>query len=99
MEEDIIMLYEVPPYDGQDDYLSDASLAVIADHIIAKLPRDGFDVPSNRATRRTATATVAFDDDAGPIVNAERLEAMFHAVTVVRTLHANLVAARAALGD
>jgi hypothetical protein len=90
-------LYNLPKYDGQDDYLSDEALAAIDDRILALLPHDGFDMPSCRATTRTVTAAIAFDKPDGPEGNVARFEAMLHAATTIRTLHANLVAARQAL--
>jgi hypothetical protein len=89
-------LYEVE-WKGRDDYLPDAALGRIAEVVLDRLPDGGFDVPSLQAGRRTVTATIAFDGLNDALSQKRAAEAMFQAATVVRTLHANLVAARAAL--
>lgn len=89
-------LYEVQ-WNGKDDYLPDAALTRIEEVVLSRLPDTGFDVPSVQATRKTVTATIAFDGLNDAISQQAAAEAMFQAATVVRTLHANLVAARAAL--
>lgn len=91
-------LYAVQ-WNGTDDYLPDAALDAIAQRILAHLPDAGFDVPSTQAHKRSVTATVAFDGIEGPMAQQAALDAMCHAATVVRTLHANLIAARKALTD
>jgi hypothetical protein len=91
-------LYEVE-WNGQDDYLPDAALDRIEQVVIDRLPVGGFDMPSSQARNRTVTATFAFDGITDPFGQQEALEAMAQAATVVRTLHANLVAARAALSQ
>lgn len=90
-------LYEVPLWNGKDDYLPDAALSRIEEVVLSHIPDSGFDVKSTQAHTGSVTATVSFDGAADAISQQEALDAMFHAATVVRTLHANLVAARAAL--
>lgn len=92
---DVVRLYDLPPYDGEDDYLSDLGIARIATHVIEQLPHDGFDMSSLNATTRGVQTSITFDKPRGPMQNADTFEAMLRAVTVVRTLHANLLAARA----
>lgn len=84
-------------WQGQDDYLPDAALDRIKEVVLGRLPMGGFDVKSMQAHPKSVTATVAFDGAANAMWQQEAMEAMFQAATVVRTLHANLVAARAAL--
>jgi len=90
-------LYEVPPYEGQDDYLSDVALDIIATAVLGRLPMDGFDLASCQATTKGVTATVHINQSPDPLSNADQFEAILLASTVVRTLHANLVAARKVL--
>lgn len=88
-------LYEIDSFGGRDDYLPDAALVQIA-ALVAKLPSDGFDCGHVNATAKGVTATLTFGGG-DPMTNAATFEAMLQSVTVVRTLHANLAAARAAL--
>jgi hypothetical protein len=92
-------LYDVE-WNGEDDYIPDLGLERI-DALVAKLPTNGFDLGHTQANQSSVTATIKFDraDVADPFAAAELLDAMLHAVTVVRTLHANLVAARARLAQ
>jgi hypothetical protein len=88
-------LYDLPTFEGQDDYLRPESLVTIG-LLIDKLPRDGFDVGAMNATNGSVTATVKFPFRAASD-QLDTMEAVLRLVTVVRTMHANLVAARAAL--
>jgi hypothetical protein len=92
-----VHLYEVE-WNGQDDYLPDTALDTVERLILARLP-DSFDVGGCQARTASVTATVKFAGLAGPVAQQEAMDAMFQAATVVRTLHANLVAARAALAS
>lgn len=91
-------LYDLPTYEGQDDYLPPEALARIGAVVIDKLPHAGFDLASSQAHTKTVTATLAFEGCRGPLAQQEALEAVLQGATVLRTLYANLVAARAALG-
>lgn len=87
-------LYDVPPFDGEDDYLSDRALDLIAERVLSRLPSDGFELGHTNATMKGVTATIKLAG-ADPMLQVDRLDAMLHAVTFARCLHANLVAARA----
>lgn len=89
-------LYDVPAFEGQDDYLPDAALAAIDERIVGQLPSGGFDMPHCNATTKGVTATVHFAGGS-PLTNLDTFEAILRSATVIRSLHANLVAARAAL--
>lgn len=89
-------LYEVT-FNGVDDYIPDLGIERIGE-LIAKLPLDGFEMDEERATAKSVTATFRFDEATGnPFGQAEMLARCAKALTIVRTLHANLVAARTAL--
>lgn len=92
-------LYEMPDYEGQCDYLPDTALERIRSLVIDRLPHAGFDLASSQASTKTVTATLAFENCPGPLAQQEALEAVLQGATVLRTLYANLVAARAALGE
>lgn len=96
MTSDLAPLYTVE-WNGRDDYLPDAALDRIKQVVLDRLPDSGFDVTSTQAHTRSVTATVAFDGVADAMSQQRAMEAMFQAATVVRTLHANLIAARTAL--
>ena len=85
-------LYPIPAVDDKDDYLPDRALARIG-ALVARLPTDGFDVPSMQAHPKSVTATFKFDG-AGPEAQLDALDAILNGATVLRTLYANLVAAR-----
>lgn len=89
-------LYEVE-WKGQDDYLPDSALDVIAGRVLPHLPEDGFDLKSSQAHTKSITATLEFEGVVGPMAQQEALVAVLRSATMVRTLHANLVAARSAL--
>lgn len=89
--------YQLEPFDGKDDYLPDEALERIAEIILGRLPTVDFDLVSSQATAHGVTATLRFGGCADPFTAAEHLEAILRAATVVRTLHANLVAARDAM--
>ena len=88
-------LYDVPDYDGGDDYLPDDGMEAIAEVLLPRLHPE-FDVPSMQAHTRSVTATMKFPV-AGPEAQAEAADAVFRAAAMVRCLYANLAAARAAL--
>lgn len=91
-----IRLYDIDPVNGEDDYLPDLGLQRIAE-LIGKLP-DNFDLGNCQSRASSVTATIRFPKG-NVMKNPETLDAMLHAVTIVRTLHANLVAARKKLGE
>lgn len=86
-------LYPTEPFNGQGDYIPDLGLDRIGE-LVAKLPTDGFDVPSIQGHQKSVTATFKFDGVIGPLAQVDALESILKASTVVRTMHANLVAAR-----
>jgi hypothetical protein len=90
------VLYEVT-WNGQDDYLPDAALDTIERVVLSRLPATGFDVKSIQARASSVTATVAFDGIADAFSQERAMDAMLRATTVIRTLHANLVACRSTL--
>lgn len=90
-------LYDLPTYNGEDDYLSPDALARIGAVVIDRLPHDGFELGHMQGAQSSVTATLRFDNRPGPQAQMDALEAVLQGATVLRTLYANLVGAREVL--
>lgn len=88
-------LYDVPPIEGNDDYLDEGGLAAVA-RLIDRIP-DSWDVTSTQAHNGSVTVTVKQVGPYGPMAQAQAFDDLLSAGAAIRTLHANLVACRAAL--
>jgi hypothetical protein len=88
-------LYDLPTYDGESDYMSASSVAIVG-NLVERLPKGGFDLGHMNATNRGVTARIEFPYNSAQD-QLDALETVLRLATVVRSLHANLVAARAAL--
>ncbi len=83
------MTIDIPPFDGQDDYLPDSALDLI-DALVVKMPTSDWEVGHMQGATKSVTATIRFDGIVGPIGQIEALESLLQSSTVVGTLARNL---------
>ena len=76
------------PWDPAIDPIPDDVLPKFADFI--RSMADGFEVKSMQAHTNSVTCTISFDGKVGPEAQADAMDRMFRAHTLIETLFVNL---------